>query len=203
LCIIAPKVVEFEGGIIGIIQATSAYFFYVFLLMLIDKEKSLSILKNVIYSSVTILILNLALLSSVFYSGLNHIYNKTYTIANQIVNQVTLRYGYNTEMQLLIIGAFERGNYTDSVVMEEIYQNILRGTIASNRLFWNDEHDFYPNEYGWITFINEHLGMNYRIVDSDIEEVINKYGLDEMEIFPQEGSIRKIDDIIAVKLSYN
>ncbi len=100
--------------------------------------------------------------------------------------------------QLLLLGILINGNFPRNY---PILYNIVDGSIATYGCFWSD---FYiSSELCWIRLFNQYHGLNYKAVwEESANDIFNNEEYKNMDIFPNNNSVKKINDIIVVKLSY-
>lgn len=122
--------------------------------------------------------------------------NKTQTVADMMLDEITDQYGYSKDSKLLVAGSMEDGNFP------KLYgwpTDVIQWTSASYGFMWDT---YTGNEECWINFFKQYRGVAFESCGQDIyKELLLDEEYQEMPLFPQEGSVRKFDDIIVVKMS--
>lgn len=115
--------------------------------------------------------------------------NKVYALAADINSRLYNRDDWSVGMKIAIVGEF------DTLKGEPSYLDISgRATLR----FWSG----YGGQAGWISYINEQMGVYYN--PCSVEEynaILESVDLEHMELYPAKNSIRNIDDVIVIKLS--
>ena len=135
---------------------------------------------------------------SATYQTLEHTYQKTYQIADDIRNQIN-ELGY--QKQVMIAGNLDHNAYYTKESSTEL-KNISTytyGFVSNYSLFW-DEYTNMKN--GWSRFMEQELGTSITFVSSDTyQEILDSSEYQKMECYPSNKSIQLIDDVIVVKLA--
>lgn len=199
ITVMSPKVDKYDTT--GIIMIPTMAVLYCFVLGLGVQMKGRStqrakwwfyaaLLVNVMFLWNSIVFTNLC----VNYMQLNK--NKADTVAGLMLDDITDLYGFKPEQKLLIAGSMEDGNFPQ--VFEWPYDSI-KGTSASFGFMWDT---YTGNECCWIEFLRQYHGMQYTACSTEeYEKVLEMEEYQKMPLFPENGSVQMIDDMIVVKMS--
>ncbi len=121
---------------------------------------------------------------------------KTTSVAREIDAELIRDHGCLKDQKVMIIGQMEKGNYPET---QEIFANSVSWTTASYRMIWED---YGSVQNGWNMIFYNYLGSRYQMCyDEDLEKVKESEEYGSMTNFPEEGSVKKIGDVIVVRLS--
>lgn len=117
-------------------------------------------------------------------------------LANRIVYSVESMEDFEYGEKLLVMGRPQMGNYP---LPDERLEAICRGMISHYSQIFGAE-DQIAN--GWITALNYYVGVNYeRVSPEERKEILSSEEYKNMDIYPSENAVKKIGDIVVVKLS--
>ena len=133
------------------------------------------------------------------YISIKIMQNQAEATANRFVMQVELYDGYTPEMPVIITGGLETSQYfnRDNTTLEskKIFDRTW-GFISSNPTMW------WGNQESWKKMIYEYIGANLNIVNqSDYPEIIESEEYKQMGNYPEEESIKIIDNVLVIKIS--
>ena len=122
-------------------------------------------------------------------------YQNAYALCEKISNSVDLKYGYEQEQKIMIVGDPELGNYPCTY---ENLRNIVKGSLAVKGYVWKG---------GWLSnvcyqaiYLN-YFGIKYKIPTVDeYNNIIESEQYQSMDIFPNGNSVESIDGIVVIKL---
>jgi len=204
IILISPKVEYY------ILMCAPLHLLYVFIIMLLDKvdmdcianskvQKGVRCVDKVIIVAFVALCYVLIMYAGVFQSAIKMNLNKTYAIANRIVTQVEMQEPEIQDSLVMVHGNFKYGNYPDSY-QQEMASYILNGTSACDGVVFNSG----GNATGiWSGFLRDYLGIQWNYVGADdYYRICETPEFKEMPIYPEKGSIKKIDNVVVIKLSY-
>ena len=102
-------------------------------------------------------------------------------------------------MPVIITGGLETSQYfnRDNTTLEskKIFDRTW-GFISSNPTMW------WGNQESWKKMIYEYIGANLNIVNqSDYPEIIESEEYKQMGNYPEEESIKIIDNVLVIKIS--
>lgn len=125
-------------------------------------------------------------------------YNKTYQIASNILDHINQ---YNYKDKIMITGNLENNDYYNNNNKNELnnLKKLNYGFISNKSLFWEE----YTNiKNGWLRFYYEHFGVDLNFVsEEEYNTILQKEEFKEMTTYPNKNSIKKIDNIIVIKIS--
>ena len=123
-------------------------------------------------------------------------YESTYILCQKISNSIDLKYGYNKNQKIMIVGDPELGNY--SCTYEDL-RNIVKGSLAEKGCIWKGER---IATVCYQAFFKNYFGIKYQIpTEDEYNNVLKSGNIQNMDIFPSENSLAIIDDIVVIKLS--
>lgn len=197
IVIMAPEVNIRD--VTGILMIPHMNFIYLFLLVLIDGEGIGEFvrvsMKWLTLASTVYMVFVLIMYVQVFQNCMRMELNRSYALAQRIVTRIEALPEYHSG-ELIVGGNAVDGNYPRS--FPEMYY-VVRGTVATYGYFWDSE---LGRQSCWVEFLRNYLGVNYYVCNlEDLRAVMASEEYMEMPIFPEEGSVRVIDDKAVVKLS--
>ncbi|WP_026664659.1 glucosyltransferase domain-containing protein [Butyrivibrio sp. FC2001] len=194
IVILAPTVSVYATT--GPIMLPATNMIYIFLFALISKMENGRVIKCL---GVIVSALVLGMLLQLNNDSLNYLkfhMNQMEYLSFDISTAIEKNMNFDEAHKICIIGRAGNGNYSDC--REEIKDSI-KWTTASYGTIWND---FYGTQGCWRSFMNNYLGTDY--VECNIDEyheLIAKYDITQMPVFPADGSVKYMDGIAVVKLS--
>jgi len=132
------------------------------------------------------------------YQNLAITYQKTYDIASDINDKIK-EIGYKKE--IMITGSLDQNKYYTRKNKTEIsnISNYIYGFVSNYSLFW-DEYTNMKN--GWSRFMELYLGSSINFISEDkYQEILKTDEFNNMKIYPDEDSVKVINDVIVVKLA--
>lgn len=201
ITIVAPGASIYdETGILMLPQMNLFYIFIVILCMvtvLKEKKRTFVIIINWITTLLSIyLISTLWIYTNIFQACLNMNLDKTYNLATRIVTRMEMLDGHYTGMKILMYGRMERGNYPD---INTSMIEVTKGSVARYGLFWEE---IWDKQNCWTEFLRQYLGIYYLPCERDVASIIiDSEDFNNMPIFPENGSVKIINDVMVVKLS--
>ncbi len=121
--------------------------------------------------------------------------NKTEYLAYEISSKAS-EYLEDSDNTICIVGNAESGNYPNKY---EVLKSSVKWTTYSYGVIWADPAG---TQACWTNNMNNYLGTNYKECSmEDYTKIIESDECKTMTNFPYEGSVRKINDIIVIKLS--
>ncbi len=164
-------------------------FIYIILVLFIDKvaKKYRTALKFIIFAQV---FLYIGIINQ-YYLEMQLSYENAYSFYQTVITNIMNTPGYDENSKISIIG-----KYNSKELYTESYKDYVYFTGIPNG------YDMI-NAYSKIQFINYFLGFNGNFIKEDeVKDYLeNNEEFKNMPIYPYYGSVRKIDDIIVVKLS--
>lgn len=153
-------------------------------------------LENVIkYSLILlsfILIITFILGNNITYIARQDTFNNYYTISNNIYNRVTLLEGYSKEQKWL---------FSDVIYYNSKYKAKANGFISNDNETWKN--------YGGCSELNKKFYDKYLGIDIGLcsyekyKEITQTKEFKNMPIYPDDGSIAIIDNVVVIKISNN
>jgi len=204
LTIIAPEVDPL--GTTGILLVPAMCLLYMALIwfaMLLTPEISLkkenSFLGGYIKHCYAIILVpllwNLLLYTAAFENVMWLNYNSTYALCQKMSEKID-EFNYNPKTKIMIAGNPEYGNYP---CQYKELREIVKGSLAVKGMVWQG---------GWLSNVcyqgiyRNYFNVNYEITTAqEYQRIIESEAYLEMKLFPNDNSVKKIEDIIVVKLS--
>jgi hypothetical protein len=119
--------------------------------------------------------------------------NQAISLANRIYTQLQLEYGYSDEQNLLIIGNPISGNYDVQTCLYSSANMVFRWGVV-----WDNSY------LVWEEIYNQFVGVQPNWVsEEDYESIISCQEFLDMPLYPNKGSINKIEDTWVVKIQYD
>lgn len=196
--ILAPKVEITEAT--GILMVPGMNYIYILLLLLgecVEGPKQLKKVSVCVFATVTVLILNmLCVLNLSAQTYIQYNMRKTYYVAGEMASKIE-QLGVNTdEYKLCVLGAMENGNYPNKQLELE---SSVHWLSASYGMIWSDDNG---RNSCWRLYLEQFIGNSYVSCNREESQTLKeKQEVMEMSIFPEENSVKVIDDVIVVKLS--
>lgn len=175
-------------------------FVYLYLLpvVLAEKVKELKAEKKAIEVSVIAVLGCFLMLSLYFwqydnllYTLLNQTHRATLSFVTNVVSRVESCAGYQTGMEVVIIGGFPSDRYDTDI---GVYARVSSGSTLSSSVIPLNKHIYY--------YMNDWLNVP---VEEPEEEVFIRIAQSEtfkqMPLYPDDGSVAIIDNCVVVKMS--
>ena len=114
------------------------------------------------------------------------LYNKQmYSVGNSIVEEIREFPEVQKDMRIAVTGKWDFSIHNDDLLN-------LTNFDVSNVNMWT-----------WQVFLQDNLGLGWDIWDySDYKEITDTEEYKKMPVFPYDGYIKIINDVVVVKLSY-
>lgn len=146
-------------------------------------------------SKYIVVILNICLIHTFIYSDnvsfkcREDVYNHFYATHINIINRVEALPGYSTELKWC---------FNDIVRYHSSFTPMSNGFIANDNEVWND--------YGGLNvtkaFYEQYYGKTITLCSKEeYDAIVSSSEFNDMEIFPNNGSVNIIDNIVVIKLS--
>ena len=181
-CIIQLIAIDRE---INLLMATPLYFMLIVLIKQIDCYYKVNIIKILSILFVSLVIWIYILVDNATYIASAMFKNQMSNVGNRILYSVSRDEDYNSETDLCIAG---------KMIFNIHNENLLKITYF-------DVSDV--NIWTWQIFLKDNLGSNKKInLSNTYEDILNSDEYYNMSIFPDKNSIKKINDIMVVKVGY-
>lgn len=196
ITICAPEVSIFDST--GVLMIPTMNYLYIFLLILRQKCSFLKVrlrdLVCTVSSGLVIIMLGELALDGQTY--MKHCMDKTQYVAYEMSHSIMENFSSDSEMRVCIIGKMEDGNFPE--LYPELRESV-HWTTAFHGTIWNNPGAW---QKGWIRYMKQFLGVQYQSVSTEeIDIIIASEKYREMAIFPEQGSVQRIGDVVVVKLS--
>ena len=140
-----------------------------------------------------VMIFEFAVLANIVAFNMNERYEKTYATCLRLVDRLEQCEGFKAGDTVAVLG----GLPDESIYpFTDITYNTLKGYfVPTGNLCVESSGKF-------ITFFNHYMGISVNSPDSETElELLNTPEYNEMEKFPKEGSIRRINGVWVIKIN--
>lgn len=157
------------------------------------------IFKNIVIFCSVIIIWNYIWQDNASYIAINTMQKQTESLALRLVSQIEQLDGYNQDMPVLILGDLKRNSYLDrnntSIEAKKIF-NRTWGFISDYSTIWSENLD------SWRKIFYEYVGVNINLISiNDNIEILEEEEFKSMNYYPQNGSIKIINNIVVIKLN--
>jgi len=197
ITVMSPEVDKY--GPTGIIMIPTFVFIYILMLVIGNRQakrgnvkffRPLSCLAAAMFLWNSIVFTNLCI------NSMEMNLNKAQTVADLMFHKIVDEYGYEKDSKLLVAGSMEDGNFPPLYGWPT---QVIQGTSASYGFMWDT---YTGNENCWVGFLKQYLGVSFEVCgQEEYKELLQNDDYREMPIFPADGSVRKFDDMIVVKMS--
>ncbi|MCR5502106.1 MAG: glucosyltransferase domain-containing protein [Lachnospiraceae bacterium] len=186
-----------ETGLLTVMQMNFLYVYLLILAMNGGKKESREyhVLRavSVLLSVMLVWILFTYTFAFMHVLRLNH--SRAMGVGARIVDAVEESGEYEDGMRLMVGGVMEKGKYP---FPDKELLDIVQGSVAAYSMFW----DGGVHSEGWAGFLKAEFGMDYDYVRSDEHNaILEDPEYQAMSIFPEDGSVKKIGDVLVIKLS--
>lgn len=197
ITVMSPEVDKY--GPTGIIMIPTFALFYIFALVIgsfFTKKKRIWFVSPLSMLIIVFFLWNSVVFTNLCINSMKLNLNKAQTVAEMMLYRIVEEYGYEKDIKLLVAGSMEDGNFPS---LYEWPTQVIQGTSASYGFMWDT---YTGNENCWIEFFKQYLGVRFESCEQDkYEELLENSDYINMPIFPADGSVKKFDDTIVVKMS--
>ncbi|WP_026907564.1 glucosyltransferase domain-containing protein [Paucisalibacillus globulus] len=184
------------GVLYHMLMIMSLVFIYIIPVLIYDKLTLSNILvKPVAWGTVIILFLtifNFAVISNISYFNMTLKYEKSFALANRVLNRMEQTEGYENVSKIVIVGK--------EVVHTKIGTEIIPNSIPS--MTGATGEIFIVEPYHFTEMLSTRFGTTLKEVkDEQFEHLVRSDLIKQMDTWPSNDSIRIIDDIVIVKFS--
>ena len=142
-----------------------------------------------------IIIITYALSDQCTYIAREYTLNQAYSTMIRIVDRIETNEEYQKGMKICFAGTIEQNNYPRK---SKIYEMAV-GYITDYGEFWEN---YASGKVTIKNFLEKYMGIEIEFcTDREYLEIVNSEEFEEMEIFPEQESVKVINDIVVVKLS--
>lgn len=197
IVILAPEAnVYAETGMLMLAYMNLLYILPIAVLGILSDEVKERIIGFGIYTLSSIMIVIMVLFIGVFVRTIELEQTKIQHLAYQMENRIENIEGYAADMTVLVVGRPHNGNYP--FVSHKLH-DITKGMISRYSLTFGMAEQVSNS---WIQLFQYYCGVNYTECDkARREEIITSDEFKHMGNFPEQTSVKKIGDVIVVKLS--
>lgn len=172
---------------IDLVTGYGLILWYLILLLLMDVSKDVT---NKISKVVLgILCFTFLMSNNASYMARHDIFLNYYAETSRILTKVEALENYSSDMQWM---------FSDNIRYESKYSAFGDGFISSNYMTWNEPKGIWLNQQ----FYDKYLGEKITLVSHDRHnEILQSEEFLEMPIYPENGSIKIIEDVVVIKFS--
>lgn len=158
----------------------------------IKETKWVNYINKLVVVVLVVMIFKYITLANECYLKLKLSYENTYSFYNTLITRIESTEGFDKDTKIAFIGIYD-GQVSIDNADYFIHLNSFTG-LDSNLLLIST---YSKNE-----FIRNYMGVNFQYAtDEEIEKLVKREDVQEMDIYPYANSIRKIDNIIVIKFS--
>ena len=147
--------------------------------------------------SVFLIVFTYYLADNTSYMVLKLRYEQAYSTTIRIMDRIEQTEGYSPEKPLMFAGILNDNNR--QFLPAHKLNDYTLGAMFTNPVF----HGSYSGMEGtWTKYINTFMGLNVQFCNNtSYNDVVNSQAFKEMNIFPEENSVKEIYGVMVVKLS--
>ncbi|MCR4990573.1 MAG: glucosyltransferase domain-containing protein [Lachnospiraceae bacterium] len=177
----------------GILLLSYINIIYVIPLILPQDNKKLSIAAQVVLGLICVV---LVVFIQVFAEYIDREQVQISNLANRLVYRMESLDEYAQDQQVLVVGRPQKGNYD---LPDEKYEAITKGMISHYSQIFGAEDQISD---GWIKAFKYFVGVRYTECSAGKrKELIASDEVQSMGIYPAGDSVKRIDDVVVIKLS--
>lgn len=156
-----------------------------------------TILKWGIVGSCILILFTYYLQTNASYTAIELMHNQLYSTAVRIVDRIENNENYQNKMKVCFAGTLNEGIYPSSEdIWDKTYIKIVNLPILQT--------GYTGSTSNWKRFLSIYLGIDYTFCSKEqYAEIINSQEFKEMPIFPLQGSVKEINNVMVVKLIEN
>jgi len=148
------------------------------------------ILQWAVLGAAATLALHYGVTDNIAYSNLRKKYEKTYAYCLRMADRMEQTKGYYTGMPVAMIGVQNK---------ENLPETDITGAVTSNMIGMTGDYLVYTDT-NYQAFMKHYLGITMNLVpDEEMERIYTTKEYQELNSFPQEGSMRVVDGILYIK----
>ena len=151
--------------------------------------------------SLLVIVMTYYLATNASYTTLKLTYDQTYATVLRMIDRIEQTEGYRPEQRIMINGIVEAGKdyryFRTNNIREYSFATLFRDCPVF--------HGTYSGMNGtWEKYLNNYMGMkiNFCSVEEYVE-IVNTEEYKALNVFPEDNSIKIINDIIVVKMREN
>lgn len=169
------------------------------ILEMLPKTNTSKAIKYIIVISTIIISWNYIWQDNASYLAIKVMQNQTENTALRIVDRIENLDNFNEEMPVLIVGNLKDNNYLSrentGLETKKIFDRTW-GFISDEPTVWEDNQD------SWNKMFYEYVGVNLKLVGKDdCKNILETEEYKTMANFPDEDSIKIIENTVVVKIS--
>ena len=187
---------------IHILMACSMIFIipiFLKILEILPKTNITKVVKYIVVISTIIISWNYIWQDNASYLAIKLMQNQTESVALRVIDRIEKLDGFNEEMPVLIVGNLKDNNYLSRENTGLETKKIFNRTwdfISDEPTVWEDNQD------SWNKMFYEYVGVNLKLVGKDeCKDVLETEEYNSMANFPDEDSIKIIENTVVVKIS--
>lgn len=143
-----------------------------------------------VFVSAAVLILHYGVTDNIAYSNLQKKYEKTYAYCLRLADRMEQTEGYHTGMPVAMTGVQNR---------ENLPETDITGAVTGNMIGMSGDYLLYTDT-NYQAFMKYYLGVTIELVpDEEMERIYRTKEYQELNSFPEEGSMRVVDGILYIK----
>ena len=148
------------------------------------------VLQWAVLAASAVLILHYGVADNIAYSNLQKKYEKTYAYCLRLTDRMEQTKGYYTGMPVAMIGVQNK---------ENLPETDITGAVTGNMIGMTGDYLVYTDT-NYQAFMKHYLGVTINLVpDEEMERIYDTREYQELNSFPQEGSMKVVDGILYIK----
>lgn len=148
------------------------------------------VLQWAVLAAAVVMILHYGVTDNIAYSNLQKKYEKTYAYCLRLADRMEQTEGYYTGMPVAMIGVQNK---------ENLPETDITGTVTSNMIGMSGDYLVYTDT-NYQAFMKHYLGITINLVpDEEMERIYETKEYQELNSFPQEGSMKVVDGVLYIK----
>ncbi len=148
------------------------------------------VLQWAVLAASAVLILHYGVTDNIAYSNLQKKYEKTYAYCLRLTDRMEQTKGYYTGMPVAMIGVQNK---------ENLPETDITGAVTGNMIGMTGDYLVYTDT-NYQAFMKHYLGVTINLVpDEEMERIYDTREYQELNSFPQEGSMKVVDGILYIK----
>lgn len=148
------------------------------------------IMQWAVFVSAAVLVLHYGVTDNIAYSNLQKKYEKTYAYCLRLADRMEQTEGYYTGMPVAMTGVQNR---------ENLPETDITGAVTGNMIGMTGDYLLYTDT-NYQAFMKHYLGVTIELVsDGEMERIYRTKEYQELNSFPEEGSMKVVDGILYIK----
>ncbi|MCL2356004.1 MAG: glucosyltransferase domain-containing protein [Defluviitaleaceae bacterium] len=172
---------------------------FVFAVILAERLEGSVSVKRIFSGSVLFIIANFVIISNIHYMNLNTYFNRTISITTRLLARIDPLIPYSQSNTIIVIGNLSESVYYPQAVSAFARENVKR-TGLSGQFVGFSAYGYSSHQLA--VLLNTIHGTRLTAAPPEqYSEILDKVITAQLPVFPREGSVAVIDDIIVINIS--